>query len=605
MASSLKDWALFYRKQLHWSVIPINPKNKKPLIPWKEWSSALASEEQIEIWWNMWPDANIGLCTGQVSGVLVVDIDEHECTGSIEYMKEVYLQQFPGDPHPPYTHTVRAKTPRGGEHWFFLYTPGMVSRRCIPHVDLKTDGGYVIIAPSKINGKGYEWIQKPWLVDKRGKQIISPAIFPNTYKSLFDKKNPSTLTGECKRCGTTKYTTYNDGAPVGENIQPPKNIKENQERSISVPPACSSASVPDGVPYRSTAFHSVLFKEGQRDEDLFHIAHQLVKGRTDIETIREVLYRLGESCDPPFPKNEVEAKIISAVQRGEFRSETLARDVIEWIEEQEGAFEFRELDRVLGIKSKQEMSNRRKVIYRLKQEGVVEPLPGKSGVYRRIIREAGTIDYKNIEIKKTYEDFILPLGESELVHILPKQIILIPGVFDAGKTTYMMNVTELNQEKFPINYFSSEMGPMEFKSRIQLFRRALHDWNFIAKERSEDFHDVIVPDEVNIIDYLELHDNFYQVGGLIKRIFDKLTTGIAIIGIQKNPGVANPLGGSRAMEKARLVVNLDHEEGGLQKATITKAKNWKDNFNPRGLTRSFEIIDGCVFELDEGWRRDL
>jgi hypothetical protein len=191
------------------------------------------------------------------------------------------------------------------------------------------------------------------------------------------------------------------------------------------------------------------------------------------------------------------------------------------------------------------------------------------------------------------DDFVFPLGEENLFRLMPKNVVIVSGSPDSGKTAYMMNLVYKNQSKFHIQYNSSEMGAMEFKSRLEMFPDIMIDeWTFLAKERGGDFHDIIDPNGINIIDFLEMHDNFYEVGKHIKRIFDRLRDGVAFIALQKNPGTENPLGGHRAREKARLVINLDHDYPG-HKAKITKAKNWRTHENPRGLVKYFNITDGC------------
>ena len=46
---------------------------KRPHI--KSWQlSATADENQIATWWRRWPEANIGIATGRVSQVIVLDI---------------------------------------------------------------------------------------------------------------------------------------------------------------------------------------------------------------------------------------------------------------------------------------------------------------------------------------------------------------------------------------------------------------------------------------------------------------------------------------------------------------------------------------------------
>jgi hypothetical protein len=37
--------------------------------------AATTDARQIEAWWRQWPDANIGIATGAISGIAVVDID--------------------------------------------------------------------------------------------------------------------------------------------------------------------------------------------------------------------------------------------------------------------------------------------------------------------------------------------------------------------------------------------------------------------------------------------------------------------------------------------------------------------------------------------------
>lgn len=69
----LKD-ALRYQSQ-GCSVIPCKPGGKEPLVPWKKNKKKRASKKQIEDWWNEFPDANIGIVTGKVSGIFVVDVD--------------------------------------------------------------------------------------------------------------------------------------------------------------------------------------------------------------------------------------------------------------------------------------------------------------------------------------------------------------------------------------------------------------------------------------------------------------------------------------------------------------------------------------------------
>ncbi len=190
--------------------------------------------------------------------------------------------------------------------------------------------------------------------------------------------------------------------------------------------------------------------------------------------------------------------------------------------------------------------------------------------------------------------------------LMPKNVVIVTAAPDVGKTAYLLNLAKMNMDTFPINYYSSEMGEREFHNRLSNFPDVqMKDWNFHAFERSENFHDVIDPNAVSIIDYLELSDNFYEVSGFVRKIFEKLEEGVCFIAIQKNIGNPNPLGGQRAREKARLVINLDPVEGGSGNiAKITKAKNWRTFENPSGLQKYYHLHGGCQFSADEEWTRE-
>jgi hypothetical protein len=234
-------------------------------------------------------------------------------------------------------------------------------------------------------------------------------------------------------------------------------------------------------------------------------------------------------------------------------------------------------------------------------EDLIERHPKQNAIFRRIEKECRPIDLLGDDEGEI--PFKWPLGEERLFGLMPKNIVIVAGTPDAGKTAYLLNCVALNMHQHEIHYFSSEMGRGEFKTRLGKYEGIrLDEWHFHPWERAEGFHDVIRPDAINIIDFLEIHEEFFAVGGLIKQIFDKLKTGVAILAIQKNPNVQTPLGGYRAMEKARLIVNLESDYPG-NVAEITKAKNWRTERNPRGMKKTFRLYDGINISETSGWER--
>lgn len=121
-----------------YSVMPLR-KDKKPLLAsWKQYQEKPADEEQIEVWWKKWPDANVGIITGRISGLTVVDVD----TGGDEV---VPLSKFP--------ETLTIKTPTGGYHLYYKYDSAIKQTantfKHLPHVDIRNDGGFVVAPPSR------------------------------------------------------------------------------------------------------------------------------------------------------------------------------------------------------------------------------------------------------------------------------------------------------------------------------------------------------------------------------------------------------------------------------------------------------------------------
>ncbi|WP_410000399.1 bifunctional DNA primase/polymerase [Gemmata sp. SH-PL17] len=116
---------------------------------------ASSDPEQIRKWWGAFPDANIGLATGTVSGVWVLDVDGPEGCAALAELEQR---------HGKLPETVVAKTAKG-EHYFFRIPDGVSIRslvRALPEVDTRGDGGYVIVPESDHrSGVKYLWVQSP------------------------------------------------------------------------------------------------------------------------------------------------------------------------------------------------------------------------------------------------------------------------------------------------------------------------------------------------------------------------------------------------------------------------------------------------------------
>ena len=530
---------------LGYNVIPIG-KDKKSLVKWEPYQKEKVTSKQLEEWFKQFKQPNIGIVTGSISNLFVIDTDTPEATQKIQdYIPENII-------------TPIQSTPREGRHFFFKHIEGFSNRaRVLPGVDIRTQGGYIVVSPSQ-NGEGKHW---QWL-DGLSLLDISPAPLPDALLSFIKE---------------FAFVLY-------------KGITEKAEER-----------------YKALQNGKGFFEYGVRDETLFHIANAMVKNRCDGGLIWEVLERLilswGENPDPKW----IEAKIKSALNRAERKERNLSQEIEQWVALQDRYFSVTNCYNELFIVTKEDKNCARQVFFRLKGDEIIEKYGDREGFYRTVEKGADEIDFMGTEEKVIGIHW--PFEIEKWVKILPKNIIVVAGESNAGKTAFLLNTCWLNMGKFKINYFSSEMGAMELRARLQKFEGNLKHWkeNINFRERSSNFADIIKPNEVNIVDFLEVTggpgNEFFLVGGMIKQIYDRLKKGIAIIAIQKPKGRDLGLGNERSIEKARLYLSIEHG-----KIKIIKGKNWTNSeINPNGMGWKFKLVQGAKFIIvseEERQRKD-
>ena len=113
---------------------------------------------QIKRWWKKWPNANIGIATGQISGIVVVDID-----GVVGEKSVKMLQRRCGK----LPQTLTSQTGNGADLVFRSGAHSFKNRTGLyAGVDIRGDGGYIVAPPSvHIAGKRYRWSNDGSVVD--------------------------------------------------------------------------------------------------------------------------------------------------------------------------------------------------------------------------------------------------------------------------------------------------------------------------------------------------------------------------------------------------------------------------------------------------------
>jgi putative DNA primase/helicase len=185
MSAAARGEAVEYSRR-GWSPIPIKERSKEPnLRELRPYLTRKATQEELGAW--SW--AGVGIVTGPLSGVLVLDVDGPE--GEAELKKH-------GHPATP-----TARTARGGLHLYFRHPEQHVRTgiRVAPGLDVKASGGYVVAPPSiGPNGKPYEWVIPPG-----DAELAEP---PEWLMHLLERERPK-----------------GPAAPVGERIPPGQRNK--------------------------------------------------------------------------------------------------------------------------------------------------------------------------------------------------------------------------------------------------------------------------------------------------------------------------------------------------------------------------------------------
>jgi hypothetical protein len=151
---STLEWARYYISK-GFSVIPLRPHDKKPAIPsWKEYQNRQPTGEELVMWFGNDSKNNIGIVTGAISGICVLDFDTQE---AYEEARKSGLSDTP-----------IAKTGKG-YHCYFKYRDGIGNFQNsgdLKSLDIRGDGGYVVAPPSvHPSGHQYCWVEGKGLDD--------------------------------------------------------------------------------------------------------------------------------------------------------------------------------------------------------------------------------------------------------------------------------------------------------------------------------------------------------------------------------------------------------------------------------------------------------
>ena len=124
-------------------IFPCRVNGKEPACP-NGFKDATTNQEKINEWWQK-EDYNIGLCPAD-TGWCVVDIDP----GGMEQWAD-FCSIY------GWNRTASVQTPRLGTHFYYSGSLPPTTSKLGQAIDTRGIGSYVLVPPSSINGKEYQW----------------------------------------------------------------------------------------------------------------------------------------------------------------------------------------------------------------------------------------------------------------------------------------------------------------------------------------------------------------------------------------------------------------------------------------------------------------
>lgn len=277
---------------------------------------------------------------------------------------------------------------------------------------------------------------------------------------------------------------------------------------------------------------------------------------------------------------------LNSILRKNGTGQSVADLVKEWVEVGQGKFYSSHMFAELGLTTRADKKAADMALRRIAKRGIVVECGEQRGCWRTVTNGITELDWEQADI----EDVIplkWPLGLEQYFTLYPTNVIVCAGEKNAGKTSFMLNLAYLNAEsKLPIVYFSSEMAAQELKVRLSLFpsQEPFKRVKFFPLEYHS-LTDVIQPDAINIVDFMEVDEEFWLVGKKIRQMWERLTTGIILVAVQKDPDAKLGRGKAFSTEKARVYITMTKK----QVMTLVEVKNYKGAKKPDGLVISYQF----------------
>jgi putative DNA primase/helicase len=246
---NMKKHLEMYINQFDFSIVPANTREKKgTYFSWKKYQKEKATISEAKKWLEEYPQMGLAIVTGQISDIIVLDIDPRH--GGYETIAQ---RECPD--------TLTVKTGGGGKHYYYQYPDidgvDRISNFTgdnvdLPGVDLRADGGMAYAPPSVHPSDDYysfvdqnQEINPPpqWLIDliKEGNTTVDKLSSSSQTKKEIDWDDKWSGAKEGNRnnvCAQLAGKLASSGIPIEEaksillDTWNPKNVDGNGDPNL-------------------------------------------------------------------------------------------------------------------------------------------------------------------------------------------------------------------------------------------------------------------------------------------------------------------------------------------------------------------------------------
>lgn len=505
---------------------------------------------------------NALVACGPASRALVLDVDDIALFGRVGTKNGWSL---------PKTFTV--ETGSATEHYYFAYpNDGQVyGNRAYKKLgfDRRGDGGCIVSAGSIHPETGREYF-----ITRDAPLAPAPAWILDQYHT----GGSGQVDLDNLQISAAMKETIRNGAPKGQR----------SEAMMKVMVSLLGAGVPEGDIYQ--IFDSYPIGDKYRE-----------KGSTRDRWLRDEIGRARQYVG----RNEKEGRV---------SQEGLVQQCIE---ETTGWASIDDVSRWTGVPAK----NVKVYLARALTKGIVERHPTKAGVYRRVIAHAGFVDYKNIDPETEELNVRYPGGYEKYIRTPAGGVFTLGGESGAGKTTYCLNFIRLNDHSHKIVYISTEFNRNEVRAALERFAyekdpelyRKVDDWNFHLYEcvgmTLTQLKDRIVPDAINIIDWIQMSaDDYPNLGAEISQMKARVGQGLLILVMQKDPDRDHTRGRYQGVDATFLTLLISKTgRPDVTSYKVTKARYSRDpHIRIEYKARPVQNLRGVKLRFsDQGFRESI